>query len=159
MPAHFSWSGIFIFMQLWGLSDGEGVLECFKTIVDGFSLAGGEVDEGASDAPFGLIDHPRLDPEGIVFRGQADGDVGDLAHFQFRCQIELKEKPSEADVGDVHGIFNTDNLGCAMKRKSWKRPSLSLDVYILFADIGHAYLIASLSEIERFKFSAYYFCS
>jgi hypothetical protein len=124
--------------------------------VDGFSLTGGEVDEGASDAPFGLIDHPRLDPDGIVFRGQAEGDVGDLAHFQLRRQIEFKEKPTKADVGDVNGIFNTDNLGCAMELKPWKCPSLSLDVYILFADIVHTYLLASLSEIERFKLSAFF---
>ena len=158
MPANYSWSGIFI-MQLWGLSDGQGILECFKTVVDGFSLTGREVDEGASDPPFGLIDHPRLDPDGIVFCGQANGDVGDLAHFQFRCQIEFKEKPTKADIGDVHGIFNTDNLGCAMELKPWIRPSLTLDVYMLFADIDHAYLIASLSEIECFKFSANYSCS
>ena len=144
-------------MLLWGLADRQGILEGLKTIVDDFSLTGSEVDERASDAPFGLIDHPRLDPDGIVFCGQADGDVGDLAHFQFRRQIELKEKPTKADVGDVHGIFNTDNLGCAMELKPWKRPSLTLDVYILFADIDHAYLIASLPKLSVFNYQRFSF--
>lgn len=62
------------------LSDRDGILERFKTFVDGFSLGRCEVHKSAADAPVGLIDHPRLDHDGVVLCGQAQGDIGNLAH-------------------------------------------------------------------------------
>ena len=124
------------------LSDGDGILECFKTLVDGFSLSGCEVHESAADAPVGLIDHSRLDHDGVVLRGQAQGDIGNLAHSQFGFQVEFKEKPAKADVGNGDGILDTDNFGLTMKFKPGIGSSFHLDINRFSANIDHTCMLA-----------------
>ena len=90
---------------------GEGSLECFKAVVDGFPLVGSEIYEGTPDTPFVLIDHPRFDQRGLVFRGQIQGHIGNLAHFQLGLQFDFKEKSAQADIGDGDRILNADDFG------------------------------------------------
>jgi hypothetical protein len=141
------------------LSDGQGVLECFKTIVDGFSLGGSEVHEGAADPAFGLIDHSGLDTDGVIFRGQVQGDVGNLAHFQLGFQSEFKEKPAKTDVRDSDRLFNADDTGSAMKIKPGVGSSFRCNFNISSVNVDHICLIFSLSEIKRFKGSGVWFHS
>ena len=141
------------------LSYGDGILERFKTNVDGLSLGRCEVHESTADAPVGLIDHSRLDHDGVVLRGQAQGDIGNLAHSQFGFQVEFKEKSAKADVGNDDGILDTDNFGLKMKFKPGKGSSFHLNISCFSANIDHTCMIAPGTNLNMMLQVPFYILS